>query len=97
MNGRPWLGVATCLAGIVAATADELSPQEREAARKIYVAKCAKCHRFYEPKGYAEADWRRWMESMNRKSKLKPGPSELLIRYLDAYRAGRLSGKPHDR
>lgn len=74
-----------------------LTVHERETARRLYVAKCAKCHRFYEPRDYPEADWRRWMESMNRKSRFKPEQSEVLIRYLDAYRAGQLPGKPEAR
>lgn len=76
------------------ASAEELTAKEIEAARKIYVAKCAKCHRFYEPTDYSDPDWRIWMEKMNKKSKLRAGPSDLLNRYLDAYRAGNLAGKP---
>lgn len=76
------------------ASADELTLQDQAAARKIYVAKCAKCHRFYEPTNYSEADWRSWMARMNKKSKLKPEQDRLLNRYLDAYRAGQLAGKP---
>ena len=72
------------------ASADELSPKEAAAGRKVYVAKCAKCHKFYEPKSYNEADWGRWMESMSRKSKLKTEQDKLLRRYLDDYRAGRI-------
>ena len=34
------------------------------------------------------------MEKMNQKSKLKGEQANLLTRYLDAYRAGRLPGKP---
>lgn len=76
------------------ASGDELSPKDLAAARKIYVAKCAKCHRFYEPNDYAEADWRVWMDKMNKKSKLKPEQASLLNRYLDSYREGQVSGKP---
>lgn len=70
------------------AAAHDLTAKELGSARKIYVSKCAKCHRFYEPKRYSEADWKRWMESMSRKSKLKPDTERLLNRYLNAYRAG---------
>ncbi|HRZ36279.1 MAG TPA: hypothetical protein P5534_07935, partial [Candidatus Paceibacterota bacterium] len=89
-----------CIALAVAVTGpasgDELTPKNLIAARKIYVAKCAKCHRFYEPKDYSGADWQMWMEKMNKKSKLKPEQAMLLNRYLDAYRAGQLSSKPED-
>ena len=80
-----------------AARADELTGKDITAARKIYVAKCAKCHRFYEPTNYSEPDWRVWMEKMNAKSKLKAAQAELLNRYLDTYRTGRLPGKPQDK
>jgi cytochrome c5 len=71
--------------------ADELTPKEAAAGRKVYVAKCAKCHKFHEPKNYSEADWERWMDSMSRKSKLKAEQDKLLRRHLDEYRAGRIS------
>jgi len=80
-----------------AASADELTLKELTAARKIYVAKCAKCHRFYEPANYAESAWQTWMEKMSKKSKLKGEQASLLTRYLDDYRAGRLVGKPQDK
>ncbi len=79
-----------------AAAADALLANDLTAARKIYIAKCAKCHRFYEPTNYAEGDWRTWMEKMNKKSKLKETQARLLNRYLDTYRAGQLTGKPQD-
>ena len=76
------------------ASAGELAAIDLAAARAIYVAKCAKCHQFYEPTNYAEPDWRKWMVKMNKKSKLKADQSGLLNRYLDTYRAGGLAGKP---
>jgi cytochrome c5 len=81
------ISVATASAG---SGTDELTAKEITAGRKVYVAKCAKCHKFYEPKSYSEADWGRWMESMSRKSKLKTDQDKLLRRYLDEYRAGRI-------
>ncbi len=90
-----WLGLFLGLAASGrTASAAELTPKELGAARSIYVAKCAKCHAFYEPKNYSEADWRMWMEKMKKKSKLKDEQADLLGRYLDAYRAGRLPRKP---
>jgi hypothetical protein len=80
--------------GNPAAGADDLTVKEIGAAQKIYAAKCAKCHRFYEPKNYSDVDWRTWMEKMTKKSKLKEEQATLISRYLDAYRAGRLPGKP---
>lgn len=80
-----------------AAIADVLTLKELTVARKIYVAKCAKRHRFNEPTNYSENDWRTWMEKMNQKSKLKEDQASLLARYLEAYRASLLPGKPQDK
>ena len=63
----------------------------------MYVAKCAKCHKFYEPTNYSRPNWSKWMEKMRVKSKLNEEQAGLLTRYLDAYRAGRLPGKPQDK
>jgi len=64
-----------------------LSDQEIAVARKLYVAKCAKCHKFHNPAKYADEEWRTWMRKMSRKSKLKPDQNELLSRYLATFRA----------
>ena len=69
------------------AEAAELSPPETAAGRKIYLAKCAKCHELYDPKAYNNTEWADWMKKMGKKSKLKPEQSELLARYTDTLRA----------
>ena len=76
------------------AAAVELSAKEAAAARQLSLVKCVKCHKFYEPVGYTQADWADWMEKMRRKSKLKPEQFDLLSRYLEEARAqGRKAGK----
>ena len=70
--------------------AESLTLKEAAAARKVYVAKCAKCHKFYEPRNYTDADWEVWMGKMSRRSKLKADQEEALKRYLEEYRAGRV-------
>jgi hypothetical protein len=69
-----------------AASAAGLSGQEVTDAAQLYVAKCAKCHKFYHPAEYSQKDWEMWMRKMSRKSKLKPPQEELLTRYLGAFR-----------
>jgi hypothetical protein len=81
------------LASTALGVASDLTAKEQVAARKLYVSKCAKCHRFYDPAAYPEPEWRRWMESMARKSKLKREQAALLDRYLEAYRANAEPGK----
>ena len=56
---------------------------ETAAARKLYVAKCAKCHKFYDPKKYSDEEWHKWMRKMSKKSKLTPEQEALLSQYID--------------
>ena len=79
------LVVATSCAGV-----EPLTPKEVAAGRKVYVAKCAKCHRFYEPKKYSDADWELWMGKMSRKARLKADQEELVKRYLGDYQEGKI-------
>ena len=57
-------------------------------AADLYVTKCAKCHRFYDPQPYSATEWDRWMTKMSRKSKLTEDEGRLLARYLAAVRSG---------
>ena len=52
-------------------------------ARKLYIAKCAKCHKFYDPAKYSDVEWQTWMRKMSRKSKLSPEQQELLSSYIE--------------
>jgi cytochrome c553 len=72
------------------AAAEQLTTNEAAGARKLYVAKCAKCHKFHEPKNYTDADWEVWIGKMSRRSKLKANQEQVLKRYLEDYRAGRI-------
>ena len=65
-----------------------LSTEEIEGARKLYVAKCARCHKFYDPIGYDASEWHSWMIKMSRKARLRPDQEDLLSRYLEAFRQG---------
>ena len=56
---------------------------ETASARKLYVAKCAKCHKFYDPKKYSDEEWHKWMRKMSKKSKLTPEQEALLSQYID--------------
>lgn len=62
----------------------ELSAVEIKSARKIYLGKCAKCHKLYDPANYSPEQWAEWMVKMNSKSKLRPEQAELLARYIAA-------------
>lgn len=62
--------------------AKDTPSNESLAGQKIYVAKCAKCHKFYDPAKYSDADWQVWMAKMSKKAKLKPEQQEEVSRYI---------------
>ena len=70
-----------------------LSTGEIEGARKLYVTKCARCHKFYDPGGYADTEWQTWMTKMSKKARLRPDQEQLLSRYLEVFRQGSRSTK----
>ena len=96
MRRRLSIAVVLCLA--LGARSAGLSEKEIAAARKIYIAKCAKCHKLYDPTRYSDSDWQDWMEKMSRKAKLKHDQQELLSRYLDELRhkSGETNARPQE-
>ncbi len=72
-------------------TADLSTEQLRQAA-VLYTAKCARCHKFYDPASYSEGEWRKWMVKMSRKARLTADQDNLLSRYLKPARDTSLTG-----
>jgi hypothetical protein len=79
------------LLGIREAAATGLSPKEEATAKKLYSLKCAKCHDFYNPANYNDADWHSWMAKMKKKSRLNSTDYDLVLRYTDLLREGNKS------
>jgi hypothetical protein len=69
------------------ASTGDLSPEELRSATRLYTAKCARCHKFYNPADYSDPEWRHWMTRMSRKAHLKLDQAQLLSRYLETFRA----------
>lgn len=78
--------VVTAFAGFLRPALAGDAVLEDTKARKLYLTKCAKCHKLYEPKKYSDADWEKWMGKMTKKSKLNSAQTELLTRYLETLR-----------
>ena len=76
------------------ASEGQLSDTDFSAAARLYHAKCARCHKFYDPAAYNQTEWDVWMQKMGQKSKLKPDQFTLLSRYLETFRA---TAKPPER
>lgn len=68
------------------ARAAGFSLQQVHEATVVYTAKCARCHKFYDPTGYTDAEWHSWMRKMSTKARLNPNQEQLLSRYLEAIR-----------
>jgi hypothetical protein len=66
-----------------------LDSEEARQARQLYLNKCARCHQFYDPAHYSDAEWQTWMHKMSRKAKLDPGQEEMLTKYLESFRQQR--------
>jgi mono/diheme cytochrome c family protein len=74
------LGITGCAEPV---RAKDLSENNTLAGQKLYVAKCAKCHKFYDPAKYSEVDWQIWMAKMSKKAKLKPEQQQAVSRYIE--------------
>jgi hypothetical protein len=70
----------------VTLNAGNFSSAELQYATRLYTAKCARCHKFYNPADYGDAEWRAWMSRMTRKARLKPDQARLVSRYLETVR-----------
>ena len=63
--------------------------------QKLYIAKCAKCHKFYDPTAYSDEEWRTWMHKMSKKAKLSAEQELSLSSYIEAtYRGGSKTNAP---
>ena len=65
------------------ASAGDLSIDPTAATRKLYLNRCAKCHKLYDPARYSDPQWSKWMDKMSRKAKLQPEQKEALSRYIE--------------
>ena len=86
-GSRDGAGRAPAFPSEQAVRAVGLSPQEAANARQIYLFRCAKCHRFYDPAAYEQGEWAHWMQKMSKKAHLTSPEKDSLIKYLDAYRS----------
>jgi hypothetical protein len=64
-------------------TGAELRGSPDQIAHKLYVTKCAKCHKLYDPAKYSDDEWQMWMGKMSRKSKLTAEQRDLLSNYIE--------------
>jgi len=90
VNRIALLVVVLALLGSSSSQGADLSPVQLKDARKLYLGKCAKCHKLHDPAKYTDEKWDEWMGKMTKKSKLKPEQAELLARYIAAGKSGQV-------
>ena len=73
------------LAGSIA-RATEPTSKDIATGQKLYVGKCARCHKFYDPAAYDAEQWNTWMTKMRRKARLDETQYVTLSRYLETVR-----------
>ncbi|MFA6563823.1 MAG: hypothetical protein WCV00_18110 [Verrucomicrobiia bacterium] len=79
--------LASCGAGAAEPSAAELA-----AGAKLNRAKCAKCHKLYDPAAYDESAWNGWMTKMRQKARLTDSDYAALRAYLDSQRPAAAKG-----
>jgi mono/diheme cytochrome c family protein len=77
--------VVGALATVAARSADP-APKDFAAGKKLYTAKCARCHKFYDPAGYDDKAWESWMQKMRDKAKISDEQYGQLSAYLQSLR-----------
>ena len=84
------IAVAMMAAGLAGAVVlppvSGLASPELAAGKKLYVSKCARCHKLYEPSRYDDEKWSFWMDKMRQKARLTDEQYKLLSQYLDSVR-----------
>ena len=78
------LGLAAPMTGV--ASASSTTEIDATAGRKLYAAKCASCHKLYDPARYDEEKWKYWMVKMKRKARLSDKQYQQLADYLQTLR-----------
>ena len=56
--------------------------------KALYLMKCSKCHRLYDPKEYEDTAWADWMVKMKKKARLNDEQYEKIARYAESLRKG---------
>ena len=88
------LAVMTAAATLLVPASGAADPTEaKPAARKLYEAKCLRCHKTLDPTIYEEMTWKRWLWKMKDKARLDNEEYGDLSDYLKGVREAARSRK----
>ena len=86
---RIWLLACPAVALISGlASAETGSTGRHEEAKQLYLMKCSKCHRLYDPEEYEDSHWSDWMIKMKKKAHLNDEQYDKIVRYVESLRKG---------
>src|SRR5262249_29979489 len=92
------LALGWVLLARASSAAPQLSLKDEAVARKLYLGKCAKCHKLYDPAKYPDRRWDLWFSKMSKKAKLTANEHELLSDYImQTYRSRPREPQPSTR
>ena len=86
---RVWLlacSVVALISGL--ASAEVRNTGRNEEAKQLYLMKCSKCHRLYDPKEYDDFHWSNWMVKMKKKAHLNDEQYGKIVHYVESLRKG---------
>jgi mono/diheme cytochrome c family protein len=76
------------------ARAADPSANDPAVTKRLYISKCARCHKLYDPSAYNDVEWDLWMKKMRKKTRLKTDPYNRLSRYLETLRREARPSRP---
>ena len=77
-------GIAALLS--IFTTGVVFASEDLSESRKLYLTKCSKCHKLYDPADYEDASWEKWMVKMKKKAHLDDGQFRKIRDYLQTLR-----------
>lgn len=60
----------------------QISLEDLNAGRSVYLARCGTCHQHYSPTEFASADWAKWVDDMRERAKLADAERARVLDYL---------------
>ena len=60
----------------------EITKENLQKGRELYVTNCASCHQLYLPGKYDKKDWGTWLDDMQSKANISNQQKQLIYNYL---------------
>lgn len=75
---------------VVSQAAGDISGKQLAKDRRVYLVRCARCHKAYNPADFETETWNRWMRKMRKKARVKSDEEwEQIKRYLTSLKTSK--------